>query len=117
MRLRLSDNPILMYLIFGALLAAMGFLALRDRLVAPDFKCSARPEREGRPITYTECERAGTTVEDRRRNLTGFVYSPVRVGDFIGSVLERNDPYIKIAIYDGEGVDFGLFAAGGGGDA
>lgn len=28
MRLRLSDNPILMYLIFGALLAAMGFLAL-----------------------------------------------------------------------------------------
>ena len=28
MRLRLSDNPLVMYLIFGALLAAMGFLAL-----------------------------------------------------------------------------------------
>ena len=28
MRLRMADNPILIFLIFGALLAAMGFLAL-----------------------------------------------------------------------------------------
>lgn len=28
MRVRFTDNPILIYVLFGALLAAMGFLAL-----------------------------------------------------------------------------------------
>lgn len=43
-------------------------------------------------------------VEDRRRALLGFVYSPFRMGDFMGGVLQEETPSICIDIHDGETV-------------
>ncbi len=42
------------------------------------------------------------TLEERRRELKGFVYAPFRTNDFIHSVLRDEFPDLNISIYDGE---------------
>lgn len=41
------------------------------------------------------------TVEDRRRALIGFVFSPFRAWDFLGNVFEYGPQDVRIDVYDG----------------
>ena len=43
------------------------------------------------------------TVEDRRRNLKGWVYAPFRMNDFMRGVLGEGAPDLDLEIYDGPG--------------
>ena len=47
--------------------------------------------------------RATLTVEDRRRNLMGWVYAPFRMNDFMHGVLGEGAPDLDLEIYDGPG--------------
>src|SRR5690606_29577498 len=43
------------------------------------------------------------SLEERRRQLLGFVYSPFRMGDLMAGTLgERNQPNVRLQIFDGE---------------
>ena len=41
------------------------------------------------------------TVEERRKALTGFVYSPFRIQDFLIPVIEAKNPDVSFEVYDG----------------
>jgi CHASE1-domain containing sensor protein/nitrogen-specific signal transduction histidine kinase len=42
------------------------------------------------------------TIEERRRSLLGYVYAPLRMGDFINSLMSHKENFY-LEIYDGEG--------------
>ncbi len=41
----------------------------------------------------------------RKKALKGFVYSPIRMNDFIAATIEKNHPLIQMEIYDGDDQD------------
>lgn len=45
------------------------------------------------------------TVEERRNNLYGFIYSPFRMNNFINSILERESTDLSIEIFDTDNAD------------
>jgi PAS domain S-box-containing protein len=48
---------------------------------------------------------ASSTIADRRRTLRGYVYLPVRFGDFFDRIVFENNLMLGITIVDGETVD------------
>ena len=51
------------------------------------------------PVYLTPSPR---TVEDRRRELVGYVYSPFRMGDFMRGLLGERNREVALEIFDGE---------------
>lgn len=58
-------------------------------------------------LMYLPVYRAGEktgTVEERRRALQGWVYSPFRSADLMNGILGSNKPDVRFEIYDGDGI-------------
>ena len=51
--------------------------------------------------------RATQTIEDRRRNLIGWVYAPFRMNDFMLGVLGEGEPDLDLEVFDGPGAKAG----------
>lgn len=51
--------------------------------------------------------RATQTIEDRRRNLIGWVYAPFRMNDFMLGVLGEGEPDLDLEVFDGLGAKAG----------
>jgi signal transduction histidine kinase/CHASE1-domain containing sensor protein/CheY-like chemotaxis protein len=79
------------------------------------------PENEGQSgfLIYAPVYRnraSPGSVEERRRALVGYVYSPYRIDDFLGPVTSAaND--VSLQIYDGDAITEANFLHGAGGEA
>jgi len=61
-------------------------------------------------LIYVPVYRSGRvppTVEDRRDQLTGFVYSPFRADDLFEGIFGSEDPRVSFQVYDGNRIDPG----------